>query len=147
MVGDLEHQWLHLVFDTMSRLPKALSQLFSSMTQKMERLFVSQNGYRPPARPIRPFKICIVDEASQCVEPEMLIPFPLGFQKLIIIGDHNQLYGGSHFFTKLPRKKVFGLFVSFCISTWAKGIDCCKQVTASLTEFAVKKMPGIFIFK
>ena len=87
------------------------------MTQKMERLFVSQNGYRPPARPIRPFKICIVDEASQCVEPEMLIPFPLGFQKLIMIGTTINFMVGLIFFTKLPRKKVFGLFVLFCIST------------------------------
>ena len=43
------------------------------------------------ARNCRPFSICIMDEASQCVEPEALIPLKLGFTKLIMVGDPEQL--------------------------------------------------------
>ena len=39
----------------------------------------------------RPFQICIVDEASQCVEPEALLPLKLGFTKMIMVGDPEQL--------------------------------------------------------
>ena len=39
----------------------------------------------------RPFSICIVDEASQCVEPEALLPLKLGFTKMIMVGDPEQL--------------------------------------------------------
>ena len=35
--------------------------------------------------------ICIIDEASQCVEPEALLPFKFGFKKLVMVGDHKQL--------------------------------------------------------
>ena len=39
----------------------------------------------------RPFNICIVDEASQCVEPESLLPLKLGFTMMIMVGDPEQL--------------------------------------------------------
>ena len=39
----------------------------------------------------RKINICVMDEASQCVEPEALIPFKLGFRKLVMVGDHEQL--------------------------------------------------------
>ena len=39
----------------------------------------------------RPFDICVVDEASQCVEPESLLPLKLGFKKMIMVGDPEQL--------------------------------------------------------
>lgn len=39
----------------------------------------------------RPFEVAIVDEASQSVEPEMLIPMSLGFTKLVMVGDPEQL--------------------------------------------------------
>jgi superfamily I DNA and/or RNA helicase len=32
----------------------------------------------------RPISVCIMDEASQCVEPEALIPLKLGFTKVIV---------------------------------------------------------------
>ena len=32
-----------------------------------------------------------MDEASQCVEPEALIPLKLGFTKLVMVGDPEQL--------------------------------------------------------
>ena len=32
-----------------------------------------------------------MDEASQCIEPEGLIPFCLGFNKLVMVGDPEQL--------------------------------------------------------
>ena len=40
---------------------------------------------------IRRISVCIMDEASQCVEPEALIPLKLGFRKLVMVGDHEQL--------------------------------------------------------
>ena len=39
----------------------------------------------------RPFDICVVDEASQCMEPESLLPLKLGFTKMIMVGDPEQL--------------------------------------------------------
>jgi superfamily I DNA and/or RNA helicase len=32
-----------------------------------------------------------MDEASQCVEPEALVPLQLGVCKLVMVGDHEQL--------------------------------------------------------
>jgi len=37
------------------------------------------------------FKTVFIDEASQSIEPETLIPFTLGAQRVILTGDHNQL--------------------------------------------------------
>ncbi|XP_076359701.1 LOW QUALITY PROTEIN: uncharacterized protein LOC143252039 [Tachypleus tridentatus] len=37
------------------------------------------------------FTCCIVDEASQCSEPEMLIPLQYGITKLVLVGDPQQL--------------------------------------------------------
>lgn len=39
----------------------------------------------------RPFLCCIVDEASQCTEPESLTPLILGVNKLVMVGDPEQL--------------------------------------------------------
>ena len=39
----------------------------------------------------RKISVCVMDEASQCVEPESLIPLKLGFRKLVMVGDHEQL--------------------------------------------------------
>ena len=39
----------------------------------------------------RKISVCVMDEASQCVEPESLIPLKLGFRKLVLVGDHEQL--------------------------------------------------------
>jgi superfamily I DNA and/or RNA helicase len=63
------------------------------MNAQMERYFVTKDSFRPAARHCRPFSICVADEASQCVEPEMLIPFRLGFSKLVMVGDPAQLPG------------------------------------------------------
>ena len=40
---------------------------------------------------MRDVSICILDEASQCVEPEALIPLKLKFNKFVLVGDHEQL--------------------------------------------------------
>lgn len=37
------------------------------------------------------FQVCIVDEATQCVEVETLIPLILGVKTLVLVGDPNQL--------------------------------------------------------
>ncbi|XP_054719165.1 probable helicase senataxin [Uloborus diversus] len=37
------------------------------------------------------FSCCIVDEATQCTEPEVLQPLMFGMKKLILVGDHRQL--------------------------------------------------------
>lgn len=59
------------------------STLSSSMNGQMEHYYVRKTK--------RPFSICIMDEASQCVEPEALIPLKLGFTKLVMAGDPEQL--------------------------------------------------------
>ena len=38
-----------------------------------------------------PFICCIIDEASQCTEPESLTPLVYGINKLVIVGDPEQL--------------------------------------------------------
>ena len=58
------------------------STINSSMNGPMENFFV---------RNARKMSICIMDEASQCVEPEALIPLKLGFSKLVMVGDPAQL--------------------------------------------------------
>ncbi|GFT33454.1 probable helicase senataxin [Nephila pilipes] len=37
------------------------------------------------------FSLCIIDEATQCTETEALIPLMFGINKLIMVGDHQQL--------------------------------------------------------
>ena len=39
----------------------------------------------------RKFLCVIIDEASQCTEPESLTPLALGVSKIIMIGDPEQL--------------------------------------------------------
>ena len=68
----------------------------------MERFFTTKGTYRA-SRMGGKFSICIVDEASQCVEPEMLIPFPLGFTKLVMIGDPEQLPGYCIYFVVISK--------------------------------------------
>ena len=62
------------------------STLNSSMNKTMENFFINR-----PVKNSRPFAICIMDEASQCVEPEALIPLRLRFNKLVMVGDPAQL--------------------------------------------------------
>ncbi|XP_018569596.1 probable helicase senataxin isoform X2 [Anoplophora glabripennis] len=37
------------------------------------------------------FTCCIVDEATQCTEPESLLPIQLGIEKIVLVGDPQQL--------------------------------------------------------
>eukprot|EP00494_Astrolonche_serrata_P025558 UN25819 len=37
------------------------------------------------------FDYCIIDEAAQCTEPDILIPLQLGVESLILVGDPQQL--------------------------------------------------------
>ena len=67
----------HVVFATLN----------SSLNNQM--LEFLDTGNHSPQRP--PFSVAIIDEASQCVEPESLIPFSLGFPKLVMVGDPEQL--------------------------------------------------------
>ena len=59
----------------------------------MHEYFVNDpNRYKSGRQSLKkPFNICIVDEASQCVEPEALLPLKLGFTKMIMVGDPEQL--------------------------------------------------------
>lgn len=41
--------------------------------------------------PNNQFLCCIIDEASQCTEPESLTPLVFGISKLVLIGDPDQL--------------------------------------------------------
>ena len=53
-------------------------------------LFLGVTSVRS-AEAARKISVCVMDEASQCVEPESLIPLKLGFKKLVMVGDHEQL--------------------------------------------------------
>merc|ERR1712142_734120 len=68
-----------------------LSTLSSALGGQMERYFVQGHGTCKGAGTLRPISVCIMDEASQCVEPEAWIPLKLGFRKLVLVGDHEQL--------------------------------------------------------
>ena len=70
-----------------------LSTLSSSTSREVERLLMpgSRAGTSRQTGLLRPVSVCIMDEASQCVEPEALIPVRLGFCKLVMVGDHEQL--------------------------------------------------------
>ncbi len=60
--------------------------LCSSLNGQMARFFLGSR-LDPP----RPFELCIIDEAGQCVEPEALIPLRMGLSKLVLVGDPEQL--------------------------------------------------------
>ena len=64
-----------------------VSTLNSTMNNQMENHFVKKTWRHIIPKNHRPFNICIMDEASQCVEPEALIPLKLGFMKLVMVGD------------------------------------------------------------
>jgi len=76
---------------TMADADVILSTLSSSLNREMDAYFVKGVGTSRTVGSIRPISVCIMDEASQCVEPEALIPFKLGFVKLVMVGDHEQL--------------------------------------------------------
>jgi len=76
---------------TMASADIILATLSSSLSGQMERYFVQGVGTCKEAGSLRPISVCIMDEASQCVEPEALIPLKLGFCKLVMVGDHEQL--------------------------------------------------------
>ena len=52
--------------------------LNSAMNGQMEKHFVKKYWRHTDIKIHREFSICIMDEASQCVEPEALIPLALG---------------------------------------------------------------------
>lgn len=45
----------------------------------------------PNGKVARPFLCCVIDDASQCTEPQSLMPLGLGIRKLIMAGDSEQL--------------------------------------------------------
>ena len=68
-----------------------LSTLSSSLSREMDKYLVQGVGTGRPTGAMRPITVCIMDEASQCLEPESLIPLKLGFIKLVMVGDQEQL--------------------------------------------------------
>jgi len=76
---------------TMAGADVILATLSSSLSREMDKYFVQGVGTVRSAGAMRPISVCIMDEASQCVEPEALIPLKLGFNKLVMVGDHEQL--------------------------------------------------------
>lgn len=78
--------------------------LSSSMNAQMAKYFLHTALQNTRANQNhRRFAICIIDEATQCVEPEALIPFRLGFCKLVLVGDPEQL---SATVTSVQAKKL-----------------------------------------
>ncbi|XP_078034885.1 putative helicase senataxin isoform X2 [Augochlora pura] len=70
--------------------------LSSCYSKQMESLFVTNK---------KGISVCIVDEATQSIETETLIPLMLGVNTLVLVGDPNQLPA-----TVLsPRAKIMGL--------------------------------------
>ncbi|XP_075224835.1 uncharacterized protein LOC142326317 [Lycorma delicatula] len=59
--------------------------LSSSVSDCMQTAFLSGDEDEPK------LTCCIVDEAGQCCEPEILIPLQLKISKFIFVGDHKQL--------------------------------------------------------
>ncbi|KAK4022260.1 hypothetical protein OUZ56_007739 [Daphnia magna] len=70
--------------DVISGSQVIFSTLNSCRSRDMENLFVQNR--RGTA-----FLCCIIDEASQCTEPESLTPLAFGISKLVLIGDPDQL--------------------------------------------------------
>lgn len=66
--------------------------LNSSMNYTLERYF-TKKAVEPSRMNSghRRFSICVMDEASQCMEPEALVPLAFGFNKLVLVGDPEQL--------------------------------------------------------
>ncbi|EFX89072.1 hypothetical protein DAPPUDRAFT_310816 [Daphnia pulex] len=60
------------------------STINSCRSEEMENLFLEET-------PDNRFLCCIIDEASQCTEPESLTPLAFGISKLVLIGDPDQL--------------------------------------------------------
>ena len=56
-----------------------------SVGREVDRLLVQGHGTSRSTGVLRPVSVCIVDEASQCVEPEVLIPLRLGFSKMVMV--------------------------------------------------------------
>ena len=76
---------------TLAEADVILTTLSSSLTSHMEKYLVHGLGTSKAVGPLRPVSVCIMDEASQAVEPEALIPLKYGFCKLVMVGDHEQL--------------------------------------------------------
>ncbi|XP_046463247.1 uncharacterized protein LOC124209338 isoform X2 [Daphnia pulex] len=74
------------------------STLNSCRSREMEELFLEHQGSSP-------FLCCILDEASQCTEPESITPLAFGITKLILIGDPKQL--PATVLSKVAQKKGF----------------------------------------
>lgn len=49
--------------------------------------------YKIVLRYVEKFDVCIVDEATQCTEPDTIVPLNFNFNSLILIGDTQQLPG------------------------------------------------------
>ncbi|XP_046652197.1 uncharacterized protein LOC124343119 isoform X5 [Daphnia pulicaria] len=67
-----------------SRAQIICTTLNSCRSREMETLFIEE-------RSSKSFLCCILDEASQCTEPESLTPLAFGISKLVLIGDPDQL--------------------------------------------------------
>ncbi|KAI9555294.1 hypothetical protein GHT06_017809 [Daphnia sinensis] len=70
--------------DVISGSQVIFSTLNSCRSRDMENLFVQNRSGTA-------FLCCIIDEASQCTEPESLTPLVFGVSKLVLIGDPDQL--------------------------------------------------------
>ena len=76
---------------TLAEADIILSTLSSSRFAPLEKYLVEGAATCKAVGVMRPVSVCIMDEASQCVEPEALMPLKYGFCKLVMVGDHEQL--------------------------------------------------------
>ncbi|KAK7873017.1 hypothetical protein R5R35_000317 [Gryllus longicercus] len=78
-----------------------VTTLTSSYSPQITEVFASRNGRNN----IR-FACCIIDEATQCTEPESLIPLMLGIERLVLVGDPEQL--PATVLSQVAKTKSFG---------------------------------------
>jgi len=113
-----------------------LTTLSSSLNQVMDNYFVKENGTSRDKDKFRDISVCIMDEASQCTEPEALIPLKLRFNKLVMVGDHEQLPA-----TVMSQKaknygyqqSLFGRLIK--LSSGMSGEDCRSPVLRLTTQY------------
>ncbi|CAL6088498.1 DNA_helicase [Hexamita inflata] len=88
--------------------------IVSTCANSGDRRFQNKKGYTK-------FDLCLLDESSQAIEPEQLIPIVHGSKKLVLVGDQKQL--GPSIQSQNLKKAGFGL------SLFQRLVNCNFPVT------------------
>ncbi|CAL5992832.1 DNA_helicase [Hexamita inflata] len=82
--NEVKNKAFELYRITYSKIFQESQIIVSTCSTCGDRRFKDKNGYTQ-------FDMCLLDESSQCIEPEQLIPIIHVSQKLVLIGDQKQL--------------------------------------------------------